>query len=75
MPLGKRTRMQLCLSRSLGVTGCGCGEVVGRGDDHAADLLTDTHSDHVALDALAGAHSRIEPAGDNVGQRRVDRDL
>src|ERR1700716_412518 len=35
-------------------------QVVWRGDDHAAHLLADAHRDHVALDTLPGADSRIE---------------
>src|SRR5260370_39518287 len=50
-------------------------QVVRRGDDPGADLLADAQRDHVSLDALAGAHSRIEATGNDVGQCRVDGDL
>jgi hypothetical protein len=50
-------------------------EIARRGDGHQLDRLADPHRDHVTLDAFVDADASIEALGDDIGQRRLDRDL
>ena len=68
--------MQRWSARSRGWRGLGHRFEIGwRADHRAANVRSDAHRDHVALQALAEPHAGIETALDDIGETILDADL